>query len=827
MGRHYGVKRVKGLFDVRGKRAPQVGSLLILAVLSAWGGSAFAQTAVEAGDSLQEVLVTATRQSEAISKVPLSVTAITPEAIEQKGMKSFADVARFTPGVDFESGAGGGNRNTISIRGIASGAGSGTTGIYLDDTPIQMRALGFSADDSLPGIFDLDRVEVLRGPQGTLFGAGSEGGTVRYITTQPSLTKYSGLARGELSGTRYGDLSYEGGAAFGGPVIKDTLGFRVSAWHRHDGGYIDRIDTNTGAITERNANHGQVDSLRAALTWQPVSGLTITPSILYQKRDIHDVDLYFTAISNPDNGVLLNGSPNLRGTLDRFSLPAVLIRYDWSAVSLISNTSYFKRDNSTGYDGTLYDLSYYQSFLPGCDGCAADQYPLLTPTGVNPTVGFYRSPSLVTNNQRNFTEELRLQSNDPTLPLSWVTGVFFQRNRQHSAEELIDPLGDQLFQLLFNQGIADFFGWPLYQTGGHIDSYINNTTAVDKQTAIFADLTYKITPQLKVTVGGRYAWTKYTFNNFADGSQNGARTEGQGQTSERPFTPKAGVSYQLDDDNLLYFTWSKGFREGGANAPVPYDACKTDLQQLGLSKSPDSYKSDRVKSFEIGAKDSFFDHKLQLASSVYYITWDGIQQSVFLNSCAIQFTGNLGKASSRGFDVQSEFRPIPGLSFEASLGYTNAYYTKDLRVGDSTADPACQFHAVPGVCPNLVTAGDGLGVSPWTFAAGIQKSLPLFDNRAYVRVDDEYKSRVNRLAPVRNPLNQAYDAALVDPPATNFLSLRAGVAWDSFNVSLFVDNVLNSLPQLTYSHQDRATVLFESSTFRPMTIGVTGTYNWR
>src|SRR6185312_16248316 len=121
---------------------------------------------------------------------------------------------------------------------------------------------------------------------------------------------------------------------------KDTLGFRVSAWHRHDGGYIDRIDTNTGAITERNANHGQVDSLRAALTWQPVSGLTITPSILYQKRDIHDVDLYFTAISNPDNGVLLNGSPNLRGTLDRFSLPAVLIRYDWSAVSLISNTSY-------------------------------------------------------------------------------------------------------------------------------------------------------------------------------------------------------------------------------------------------------------------------------------------------------------------------------------------------------------------------------------------------------------------------------------------------------------------------------------------------------
>ncbi|MBS0419733.1 MAG: TonB-dependent receptor [Proteobacteria bacterium] len=797
------------------QQARRYGSRLALMLMPIWGASAWAQSAAGGGDSLQEVVVTATRQAESISKVAVSVTAITPEVMEQKGMKSFADIARFTPGVDFDSGNGGGNRNTISIRGISSGAGSGTTGIYLDDTPIQMRALGFSADDSLPGIFDLERVEVLRGPQGTLFGAGSEGGTVRYITAQPSLTKYSGVVRGEVSGTRYGDLSYETGAAFGGPIVNDVLGFRVSAWHRHDGGYVDRVDTSTGNTTEHNANHGQIDSLRGALTFQPVSGLMITPSILYQKRNVHDTDLYFVGISDPGSGVFLNGSPDLRGSLDRFSLPALLIRYDWTAVSLISNTSYFKRDNTTGYDGTLYDLSYYQSLLSeGCDGCAVDQYPLLTPKGVNPAVGYYRSPSLVTNNQRNFTEELRLQSNDPAQPLTWVAGVFFQRSRQHSAEELVDPMGDRLFNQLFGQGIEDYFGWPLYSTGGHIDSYINNTNAVDKQTAVFADLTYKLTQQLKLTLGGRYAWTKYSFSNFADGSQNGVRTEGQGETSEKPFTPKAGLSYQMNEENLFYTTWAKGFRAGGANAPVPYDACKTDLQQLGLSKSPDSYKSDRVKSWEIGAKNSLFNHKLQLASSAYYINWDGIQDTVFLNSCAIQFTGNLGKATSRGFDVQAEFRPISGLSFETAIGYTNAYYTEDLRLGGPDAAPVRK-------------AGDGLDIAPWTLAFGIEKSLPLFEDRAYIRIDDEYKSRVTRPSNSRNPADQAYDGALVAPPATNFLSLRAGVAFDSFNVSLFVDNVLNSRPQVTYTHEDRDTVLFQASTFRPLTIGITGTFNWR
>ena len=200
----------------------------------------------EISGALKEIVVTATRHEESLSKVPVSVSAYTQETMDQKGMKDFTDIVRFTPGVSIDQTG----TNAISIRGISSSGGAGTTGIYIDDTPIQMRSLGFNPDDTLPKTFDLDRVEVLRGPQGTLFGAGSEGGTVRYILTQPSVTKDSTYARSEVSFTQYGEPSYEAGVAHGGPIIDGTLGFRASAWFRRDGGWIDRVDPTSGAVVD-------------------------------------------------------------------------------------------------------------------------------------------------------------------------------------------------------------------------------------------------------------------------------------------------------------------------------------------------------------------------------------------------------------------------------------------------------------------------------------------------------------------------------------------------------------------------------------------------
>jgi len=235
---------------------------------------------------LAEIVVTATRKEENLSKVPISVTALTQEMLDVRGVKDFQDVARFTPGVNIDNSG----TNNISIRGIASTGGAGTTGIYLDDSPIQMRALAFNPDEALPKSFDLDRVEVLRGPQGTLFGAGSEGGTVRYITTQPSLTKTSVYSRDEISYTEGGDPSYEAGVAAGTPLIDGTLGIRVTAWYRKDGGWIDHVSPYTGSLLEKNSNYDQTKVVRVALVWAPTDSLKITPSFYYQDRYRNDVE---------------------------------------------------------------------------------------------------------------------------------------------------------------------------------------------------------------------------------------------------------------------------------------------------------------------------------------------------------------------------------------------------------------------------------------------------------------------------------------------------------------------------------------------------------
>ncbi|MBV9696549.1 MAG: TonB-dependent receptor plug domain-containing protein, partial [Gammaproteobacteria bacterium] len=203
--------------------SPRALRRLTCTLLAAMAGPALAQQATDtatagtesARGGLQEVVVTATRHEEALSRVPISVTALTQESMDQLGIKDFQDVARFTPGVNIDTSG----TNAISIRGISSSGGAGTTGIYIDDTPIQMRSVGFNPDDTLPKTFDLQRVEILRGPQGTLFGAGSEGGAVRYILTPPSATAADTYVRTEGSYTQYGQPNAEFGIARGQPLV--------------------------------------------------------------------------------------------------------------------------------------------------------------------------------------------------------------------------------------------------------------------------------------------------------------------------------------------------------------------------------------------------------------------------------------------------------------------------------------------------------------------------------------------------------------------------------------------------------------------------------
>jgi outer membrane receptor protein involved in Fe transport len=226
---------------------------LLLAPLS--GHAAQSTTTDSAG--LEEVIVTATRRAESIRDVPASIAAFGQQQMDIQGMRDVDDIAKFTPGVQFGRGGGfGADLDTgISIRGISSGGvGGATTGIYIDDTPIQARstaASGNFSSNAYPRLFDIERVEVLRGPQGTLFGSGAEGGAIRFITPEPSRESWSSYVRSEIGFTQYGAPSYEAGVAGGGPLVEGKVGFRASVWTRRDGGYVDRRSWYTNALTEK------------------------------------------------------------------------------------------------------------------------------------------------------------------------------------------------------------------------------------------------------------------------------------------------------------------------------------------------------------------------------------------------------------------------------------------------------------------------------------------------------------------------------------------------------------------------------------------------
>ena len=765
-----------------------------------------------AAQTTDEIIVTATRRAEPLSKVAESVSVATAETMQAEGVKSFADLARFTPGVDFSP-----DSNAVSIRGIKSNAGSATTGIYIDDTPIQLRALGFNANTALPAVFDLDRVEVLRGPQGTLFGAGSEGGTVRYITPEPSLTEFSGSAHAELAGTQGGGISDEEGAVIGGPIVEDKLGMRLAVWNRRDSGYIDHLDGNTNQLVDSNSNGTETYTIHAAVAWKPIDNLTITPSYNFEQRDQNNYNQYWVGLSDNGSGSFYNGTPEKMEDHDRFHLSALKIDYDLGPASIISNTSYFLRNETVnGYSGTLYNLSFLQQMTSSgidpqgsaCLNTCTAYSPLLTSNGFNlPGFGHYQSVATVTNSQRVLTQELRAQSNDAESWLTWTGGVFFTAETQHSLEQINDPQLPALTQYLFGEDMLTAWGQTLLPNG---DDYVNDTIGHDMQVAGFGEITIKPIDAVKLSAGLRYAYTHFDYHNTNTGAQDlldngGLPAYASGGKDERPLTPKFSASYQIDPDDMVYSTIAKGYRMGGASPPLPEAACGGVF--------PTSYNSDTTWSYEAGTKDRFFDRKVQVSASAYYIQWSNIQQNIDVTKCGIQYTTNVGNAVSKGFDFQAAWQIAEGLKFESTLGYTNAQFTGDV------ADPAN-----PG--SYLARKGDSLDIAPWTVAMSLEYNWEVAGHDAFIRADWEMKSKRNKAIAAEDPGTEYYDAGLVPDPTTNFVSLRTGLTLDKAEINLFCDNLLNAHPQLALQHQDMYTALYTAETFRPRTIGVTGSYKF-
>ncbi|HWS69653.1 MAG TPA: TonB-dependent receptor [Steroidobacteraceae bacterium] len=826
-----------------------------------------AEPAGAAVGGLEEIVVTATRREESISRVPISVTAFSQDMIDQRGVKDFQDVVRFTPGVSIDNSG----TNAISIRGISSSGGAGTTGIYIDDSPIQMRALGFNPDDTLPKTFDLDRVEVLRGPQGTLFGAGSEGGTVRYIMTQPSVSKESMYMRSEVSITRGGEPSYEAGIAHGGPIIDEVFGYRASVWYRYDGGWIDRIDPTTLQTVDKNANHANTVAARLAFLIQPKDGVRITPSIMFQNSRKHDFSTYWPAYTDVSSGHFKNATPERLPDPDRYYLPALKIEADLGPAEFISNSSYYNRLEHTAYQGTSYDLAYFQSIgwagsgygfdaagndigLP-CAGSSAPPggqcswYPLLDAKGVHLPPGFtgYATPNLMTNAQESYTQEFRLQSTDAASPLKWTVGAFWTLARESSIEELRDPQINQFFNALFGEdafavysgangtATAPWYNCSSYaspqntpQSFPDCDIYYNNNKSYDRQLAGFGEVSYNVTDQLKLTAGGRYAKMSFDLSHHGDGFENFGPDYHTGTYHENAFTPKLGVSFQLDPENLYYATYAKGFRPGGVNAPLAA-ICQPFLVAEGYpsGQSPLNYKSDTTQSYEVGSKNAIAD-RLRIATSVYYIKWNGIQQNVYVGGCGLQFTDNLGTAVAWGGDVQGELVLGGGFSIEAAVGYTSARFTKDSKGGLAIKGDAISGEAAINYAPGTNP--------PWTATIGPQYSFKAMGHDAFIRLDYEYTSRNPWLAPVQDPNSVQYNPNSYALSSTKFASLRSGVSINKVQVAAFVDNLFDSRTTTNYAevqpdsgnyNLDQSlpqSVQHNNFTFRPRTIGLTLTY---
>jgi iron complex outermembrane recepter protein len=761
---------------------------------------------------LDEIVVTAQKREETIDKVPISISVFNQAAMQQRNINDITDIAAVTPGIDYQNQ---GVVNSIAIRGVSSGIiGYSTTGIYIDDVPIQIRQDGgfVPTTNTEPKVFDLDRVEVLRGPQGTLFGAGAEGGAIRFIQPEPSLTEYSGYARAGAAVTDNGGPSYETGAAFGGPIIDDELGFRVSAWHRRDGGYIDHQSAIAGGASYQNAAWSDSDVLRAAVTFAPFDSLKITPSIYYQHQYFNDVPTFDPANSsaaddpftrnwsslgpqytNIGAGRLINPGLLMEPSSDQFYLPSLKGDLHLAAVDLKSTTSYFYRRYTAEQDFTTVMPTFVGQPWPlTASGAAISTTPL---------------------NQNVFTQELRAQSTETT-PLKWTFGVFYTSSRQADAQYLWSP--DFPAQVLAGTGmpIASAFGQNLLPGG---NSYIALEQIVDSQLATFGQVTYQLIDHLSLTAGVRVASVEDKYSIFQNGPLNGATSSNlAGEQSQHVVDPKIGIDYQVDDRNLLYVSAAKGDRIGGLNPPfLNNPACDTALNALGLPNGvPRTYSADSLWSFEIGSKNRLFDGRLQMETSVFHIDWSNIQQQVQVNVCTGSFTANLGKATSNGFDYQANALITDSFKLGLSLGYTNARDSSSLTAGGNP----------------IVTRGQQVNpyAAPWIVVPTAEYDFdPIDGYKMYLRVDDTFHSKnPGPYQAESNPSNPAYNANFIPNPATNQLNAHLGATWDRWDVSLYALNVLNSHP-LLYNQQLQSFTFYGSAfTIRPLTVGINSSYRW-
>ena len=718
------------------------------------------------GAALEEVVVSATKREQPLNTVPLSAYVLGFDTINALGIKSIEDVAAVTPGVeyDFSSQWGGGVLTNISIRGVDSNVGASTTAIYIDEAPVQARNGYFGNPAAMT--FDLQRVEILRGPQGTLFGAGAEGGAMRFIPNEASTTTFSEYYSAEIATTEHGALSHETGMAAGGPLIEGMLGMRVSAWYREDGGYIDRVDPFTTAIVARNTNQTVRKAFRAGGALEPVDSLRLTPSVSYQSTRRADSSSFYANLSNPDKGVFRSGKLLPQPAQDSFVLASLKADASLGSIALTAVTSYFDRTaqatiDTTNVAGLVYFGGFGNPLGPEYPSSYADAIP--TRTALHHIV---------------LAQELRLNPVDDRAPIQWTAGIFYERARQDEWRD--------------TYAIAT----------PNIAGLETNDSNTDTLFGVFGNITVPLPARLRLRLGARLERTQAAFTEHAVGfAYPGVPGAAHSVTAATPLSPQLDLQYQADPHRFFYTTLAKGFRIGGTNAALP--------SYCGLRSPPAPYRPDSVWSYEVGTKDAFLGERLQLAVSGYYLRWNSIQEHVLLD-CDFGYVANLGTAAGKGIDLTLEAQVTESLTAGVAAGLTEMRYTRTVVVAGNLL-----------VARGTVVGGVPSVPAPWNGTAYLKYRKALGGGVGlYARADDIIHSHNPGPFTELNPQALGYNPLYRSDPAIQQLNLQLGANAANWDVHLFLNNALGSQPPLQLDSDGLGATLGYVYSLRPRTWGL-------
>jgi len=597
-----------------------------------------AQAAGDEAFVLEEIVVTAEKRgATSIMDTSFSISAVTGEALEERGVTSVIDALKQNPGVSSYSLSG--TANYVQIRGVSSVVGDATIGYYLDDIPFSLVGVT-SVPDVNP--YDLERLEVLRGPQGTLYGAGSLGGTVRILTKAPEHNEFSAKGTLGVSSTKGGDDGWKAQVAVNIPLLEDVLSARIVASSNETGGYID-----LPLAAENNHNDSTDDSYRAKLRWTPTEDLSVDLSYWHSNQEAglgygeddyswSPVYLEFDALTNTPVGARAVTGNDLRNesTLDMYSLR---IEYDFGDYSIYSATSKLETDQAS-------DINY-----------------LGVPFGVPIEA-------------ETFNQELRLSYHgDGTL--SWTAGLFYM-----DAETDIDAVTG----LFFEQTSLDTLNAILALSSlpplaNPTLATISEEKSVSEQWAIFGETKYQLSDTLAITVGARYFEDQRETEEFEPALAAGLEALAIGAKREADFSKATGrlnLAWTPDEDSLYYLNVAQGFRSGTAT-PGPTLA---QAAAVGINFDPIT-DEENLTSFELGSKLTLLDGTLLLDLAAYYFDWqDIIVTTSIAGPGGVPYAArlNVGEADALGLDLGLTYGGIDGLTLQLTGNFNESEYAEDL-----------------------------------------------------------------------------------------------------------------------------------------------------